>query len=238
MNIRGLQRFTMVDYPGKMAGVIFTGGCNFRCPYCHNPCLVFDPESQPLIRESEVLAFLRSRIGKLDGVVISGGEPTLQADLPDFAAEIKKLGYCVKLDTNGSMPEVVAAMVDAGTVDALGVDYKGPADDYNRISGCDLPDLAARVHRVLQYATSHHVLLDVRTTVHQALLPPEKLREMRAELDELGIRLWTLQQFHPVEIINDELLKIPTYTDLELLRLAKSLGGTTKVRGLKGVYLE
>lgn len=237
MNIRGLQRFTMVDYPGKIACVIFNGGCNFRCPYCHNPCLVFDPESQPLIDEAQIMAFLESRRDKLDGVVISGGEPTLQSALPSYAAQIKAMGFSVKVDTNGSMPEVVISMLRDGVIDALGVDYKGPAELYNQIASCDIPDLASRVHKLLEYAVNHHVPVDVRTTVHRSLLPVEKLREMRAELNDLGIRQWTLQQFHPVEVIDETLLTLPTYTDRELLDIAKDLGGITKVRGLKGLFL-
>ncbi len=238
MNIRGLQRFTMVDYPGKMACVIFTGGCNFRCPYCHNPCLVFDPESQPLIRESQIMSFLESRVGKLDGVVISGGEPTLQPELPEFAVKVKNLGFAIKIDTNGSTPDIVISMLKAGLIDAMGVDYKGPAEIYNIVARSKIPDLAARVHKLLQYVADHHVPIDVRTTVHRELLSFDKLKEMRDELDALGIRQWTLQQFNPVEIISDELLTIPTYTDRELIDMARVLGGITRVRGLKGLYLD
>jgi len=234
MNIRGLQRFSMVDYPGKMSCVIFTGGCNFRCPYCHNPCLVFDPESQPLIREDELMAFLESRVNKLDGVVISGGEPSLQPRLPDFAAKIKTLGFKVKIDTNASNPGMVIAMHQAGTIDALGIDYKGPAEIYNKIACSTIPDLAARVHRLLECAVDRHIPLDVRTTVHAALLSEDRLAEMRSELNELGIKSWTLQQFNPVEVIDDGLLLLPTYSDRELLDIAARLGNT-RVRGLKGL---
>ncbi|MFA6714325.1 MAG: radical SAM protein, partial [Victivallaceae bacterium] len=110
MNIRGIRRFSLVDFPGKMACVVFVGDCNFRCAYCHNPCLVFDPESQPLISEDEFFGFLEKRRGKLDGVVISGGEPTLQKNLLPFVKKIKAMDFLVKLDTNGSLPEKVFAI--------------------------------------------------------------------------------------------------------------------------------
>lgn len=236
MNIRGMVRFTLVDFPGKMACVAFVGGCNFRCGYCHNPCLVFDPESQPLISEEEFFQFLGKRQGKLDGVVISGGEPILRKPLLSFTRKIKKMGFAVKLDTNGSIPEKVFKIHSEVGLDALGVDYKAPLHKYNEISQCRMPGLGKKVLEVIKFALDKDIFIDVRTTVHKALLSEADLSRMRDELSTIGLKIWTLQQFHPNEIIDDSLLEQDTYKDLELISIARSLGDTN-VRGLNGIII-
>ena len=236
MNIRGMTRFTLVDFPGKMACVAFVGNCNFRCGYCHNPCLVFDPESQPLISEDEFFKFLGKRQGKLDGVVISGGEPILRKPLLSFIRKIKDMGFLVKLDTNGSMPEKVFKIHNEAGLDALGVDYKAPLDKYNEISQCHVPELGEKTLKVIKFALDKDIFIDVRTTVHKALLSKTDLSKMRGELSSTGLKTWTLQQFNPVEIIDDSLLEKDTYNDLELIKIAHSLGDTN-VRGLSGIII-
>eukprot|EP00828_Plagiopyla_frontata_P022431 TRINITY_DN2901_c0_g1_i3.p3 TRINITY_DN2901_c0_g1~~TRINITY_DN2901_c0_g1_i3.p3 ORF type:complete len:193 (-),score=29.89 TRINITY_DN2901_c0_g1_i3:73-651(-) len=169
MNIRGLQRFSLVDYPGKLACIVFVGECNFRCPYCHNPCLVFDPESQPLITEAEFFDFLSKRTGKLDGVVISGGEPSLRNALEDFARKIKEMGFFIKLDTNGSTPDRVIEMHRKGYIDAFGIDYKAPTELYNLISRNNAAHLAAKVHKLIKYAIAHVLCVDTVSYTHLTL---------------------------------------------------------------------
>lgn len=237
MNIRGLQRFTLVDYPGKLACVVFVGECNFRCPYCHNPCLVFDPESQPLISDEEFFEFLEKRRGRLDGVVISGGEPSLRFPLQVFSSEIKRMGFMIKIDTNGSNPDKIIAMHRDGCVDALGIDYKAPAHMYHHIACNRSERLAEKVHSLIAYAIQEEIPVDIRTTVHKSLLAEDHLRQMRQELDSLGAGQWTLQQFHPVDIIDDKLRDQETYSDRELLDIAGRIGGQTRVRGLTGIHI-
>lgn len=236
MNIRGMVRFTMVDFPGKMACVVFVGDCNFRCGYCHNPCLVFDPESQPLISEEEFFGFLEKRRGKLDGVVVSGGEPILRKPLLSFIRKIKEMDFLVKLDTNGSMPEKVCKIHAEAGLDALGVDYKAPLRKYNEISQCHISGLGEKALEVINFALDENIFIDVRTTVHKALLSETDLHEMREELSSVGLKTWTLQQFHPNEIIDDSLLEQATYSDLELIKIARGLGDT-QVRGLTGIII-
>lgn len=236
MNIRGMVRFTLVDFPGKMACVVFVGDCNFRCGYCHNPCLVFDPESQPLISEDKFFEFLAKRHGKLDGVVVSGGEPALRKPLLSFVRKIKDMGFLVKLDTNGSIPDQVTKIHDDVGLDALGVDYKAPLDKYNEVSQCHAPGLGEKTLEVIKFALDKNISIDVRTTVHKGLLSETDLKKMRDELSSAGLKNWTLQQFHPVEIIDDSLLEKETYSDRELLNIAESLGDT-KVRGLTGIII-
>ena len=237
MNIRGMVRFTLVDFPGKMACVAFVGNCNFRCGYCHNPCLVFDPESQPLISEDDFFEFLKKRQGKLDGVVVSGGEPILRKPLLSFIGKIKDMGFLVKLDTNGSMPEKVFKIHNEAGLDALGVDYKAPLDKYNEISQCHhMPELGEKTLEVIKFALDKDIFIDVRTTVHKALLSETDLSKMRGELSSAGLKTWTLQQFNPGEIIDDSLLEKDTYNDLELIKIARGLDNTN-VRGLSGIII-
>lgn len=130
MKIHGLNKLTLLDYPGHMACLIFTGACNYRCPFCHNASLVLNPNSQPAISEDEIFSFLESRKGILEGVCISGGEPTLQADLPEFIRKIRSMGFHVKLDTNGSRPGVLKALLDEGLLDYVSMDIKNAPKKY------------------------------------------------------------------------------------------------------------
>ncbi len=224
MNLRGLQKFSLIDYPGKLACVAFAGGCNYRCPYCHNPCLVCDPESQPEWSCEALLAFLAGRRGKLDGVVFSGGEPTLQTDLAAFCREVRELGFLIKIDTNGSHPERLREI----RPDALGIDCKAPWDKYPALCGGD----PAPVRESIAWAVRENITLDVRTTVHRALLSETELFDMREQLLALGVRQWTLQQFHVAELLDTELAALPTWSDRELRALAARLGPAIQLRGV------
>jgi pyruvate formate lyase activating enzyme len=231
VNIRGINKFTLVDYPGKIACIVFIGNCNFICPYCHNPFLVVAPESQPLISELECFSFLRKRKGKLDAVVISGGEPTLQKNLFAFSQKIKEMGYLIKLDTNGSNPDIVKKLHKAGYLDYLGIDYKCPLNRYSEITQSNSVNLGLNVQATISFAVNSKIQYDIRTTVHKAFLSYEDLNIMRNELNKLGVKQWTLQQFNPVDILDDKLLYLTTYTDMELANIAKKLP-STKARGL------
>jgi pyruvate formate lyase activating enzyme len=228
-----MAKFSLVDYPGKLSCVLFTGGCNFRCPYCQNPYLVIYEMTQPKISEREVFAFLESRKRKLDAVVISGGEPTLRGGaVAKFAEKVKDMGYLVKLDTNSSFPDKVIEMVDDGLVDMLGIDYKAPAAKYAEVAGVKIDDLAARVAKLIRHALDKNIPCDIRTTVHKRYHSESDLRTMRDELNELNVGKWCLQQFHKVEVIDETLLDEPTYTDTELQTIADNLGNGTYIRGV------
>ncbi|HPO83020.1 MAG TPA: anaerobic ribonucleoside-triphosphate reductase activating protein, partial [bacterium] len=125
MLIGGLHKLSLIDYPGKLSAVVFTRGCNFRCPYCHNPELIED-NGGDIIDEEEVFSFLDERKGKLDGVVMTGGEPTLQSDIAEFLEKVKRLGFFVKLDTNGSYPERIKELIDRKLLDYIAMDIKAP----------------------------------------------------------------------------------------------------------------
>lgn len=137
MLIAGLNKTTLLDYPGRVAATVFTGGCNFRCPFCYNRELVLQEASGDFYSEEEVLAFLKKRKNILKGVCITGGEPTLQADLPAFIDRIKQLGYLVKLDTNGYRPEVLKHLLDEGCLDYVAMDIKNCPEKYRNTTGMD-----------------------------------------------------------------------------------------------------
>ena len=136
MNIAGIQKTTLVDYPGKVAATVFTRGCTFRCPFCHNPELVISEKFIPLFSEEEILDFLKTRIGKLQAVCITGGEPTIQSDIIKFIQKLKKMGFLVKLDSNGSLPEVLEKIIKAGDVDYIAMDIKASPEKYDLATGC------------------------------------------------------------------------------------------------------
>ncbi|HRR41920.1 MAG TPA: anaerobic ribonucleoside-triphosphate reductase activating protein, partial [Syntrophales bacterium] len=134
MNIGALQKFSLIEYPGKICAIVFTQGCNFRCPYCHNRELV-DPEAYgPTITESDVFSFLEKRKKKLDAVTVTGGEPTLQPDIFSFLEKLKTMGYLTKVDSNGSHPEVLKKLIDSRLVDYIALDVKAPLARYREIT--------------------------------------------------------------------------------------------------------
>ncbi len=134
MLISGLQKLTLLDYPGKTAAIIFTYGCNFRCPFCHNALLVTE-KMQNAIPEDEIFAFLKKRKGILDAVCITGGEPTLQKDLREFILKVRELGYCVKLDTNGTNPLLLDELLTDGLIDYVAMDIKNSPERYDETTG-------------------------------------------------------------------------------------------------------
>lgn len=135
MNIQGLQNLTLLDYPGSVACTVFTGGCNFRCPFCHNASLVLAPDAESPMKTDDFFSFLKKRQGILDGVCITGGEPLLQNDLFDFISEIKELGYKVKLDTNGSFPDKLLTLIQSGKLDYVAMDIKNSPESYAKTAG-------------------------------------------------------------------------------------------------------
>ena len=143
MKICGLNKTTLLDYPGKVAATVFIGGCNFRCPFCHNSSLVLQPSVQPEISQEELLKFLKKRQGILDGVCITGGEPTLYPELEDLLVKIRALGYAIKLDTNGSRPHVIKSLVSKGLIDKIAMDIKAAPDNYSALTGLRYPDMNA-----------------------------------------------------------------------------------------------
>lgn len=164
MQIYGFNKTTLLDYPGCLAAVVFTGGCNFCCPFCHNGSLVLNPGGTPLISEEEVLAVMEKRRKILEGVCITGGEPTLQADLPEFILKVKRLGLKVKLDTNGTRPELLREWIEEGLLDYIAMDIKNTKKKYPLTTGRPQPELE-KVEESIRILMNAGVDYEFRTTV-------------------------------------------------------------------------
>ena len=181
--ICGLQKMTLLDFPGKIACTVFLGGCNFRCPFCHNSEL-FMGKPEKLMEDEEFFKFLKSRKGLLDGVCVSGGEPTLYKNLPEFLAKIKELGFLVKLDTNGSRPALVKELVEKNLVDYIAMDVKNSPAMYAQTVGLGSMDLAP-IEESLRFLIGGTVPYELRTTLVSQLHTEESIQDMGAWLGGL-----------------------------------------------------
>lgn len=168
MKICGLQKTTLLDYPGKVACTVFTGGCNLRCPFCHNASLVLRQDQQPPVLAEDFFSFLCKRQGILDGVCITGGEPLLQKDIADFLYQVKSLGFEVKLDTNGSFPLRLKELVQEGLVDYVAMDIKSSPAHYGEAAGMDSFDFTA-IKQSIDFLLAEPVDYEFRTTVVKGL---------------------------------------------------------------------
>ena len=192
MRICGLQKLSMVDFPGKLAATVFTGGCNLRCPFCHNAALVTGVSQAPTLSEGEVLDFLASRRGLLDGVVLSGGEPLLHPDAADFLQRVRDLGFAVKLDTNGCYPDALEAILAAGIVDYVAMDIKSSPAGYADAAGIPGSDLTP-VRRSAAMLMAGRTDYEFRTTVVRELHTVREILEIGQWLR--GARRYVLQCF-------------------------------------------
>lgn len=190
MNFDGLQKLTLLDYPGQVACTLFLGGCDFRCPFCHNASLVLHPTGE--IGEDEILAFLKKRRGVLDGVCVTGGEPLLQGDLPAFLEKVRALGYLIKLDTNGSLPGRLKAVVGAGLADYVAMDLKNSLPRYAETIGVCGYDTAP-VEESVRFLLSGAVDYEFRTTVVRPLHDETSFRDISRWI--AGAKRYFLQAF-------------------------------------------
>jgi len=219
MVIGGLQKFSLSDFPGKISAIVYTQGCSFRCRYCHNPELVDPSRYGPAIPPARVLDFLASRAGKLQGVVVTGGEPTLQPDLPQFLMAIRQLGFDIKLDTNGSNPDLLAQIIASGLIDYLAMDIKAPIDGYRRVTGVE--PAARDIERSIGLVIGSGLPHELRTTYEESLLSAEDLAGI-ARLAR-GARLLVLQSFRPTKALDGEMLTRPTPDRASLDRARRAM---------------
>ncbi len=220
MTIAGLQKTTLIDYPGKIACTVFTHGCNFRCPFCHNPELVIKRlHKKNIIFEKDFFAFLGKRKKMLDAVVITGGEPCLHPDLLDFVKKIKKEKFLVKLDTNGSMPDVLEALLSENLLDYIAMDIKSSLDTYPKLSGGF--DSFKKILRSIDMLQNSKVDYEFRTTVVKGMHTEVEIKKIGKLLE--GSKAFSLQNFRSGKTISKELDKSNEFNRAELENFEKIL---------------
>ena len=194
LGIYALQKFSTLDFPGKLSAILWFSGCNMRCPYCYNPDIVFGEKK---LEEDEVLNFLKRRVGFLEGVVFTGGEATLYPNLYNFAKKIKKMGYEIKLDTNGLKPHTIYTLVENSLVDYIALDYKAPKEKFYKITSSRKFE---EFEKTLKYLIDKNFNFEVRTTIHTDLLDENDINEIIRDLKQKGYRgIYYLQNFFDVE---------------------------------------
>lgn len=225
----GFEKFTLIDYPGKIASVVYTIGCNFRCPYCHNPELV-DETVEKRFTEEEVINFLKHRKGFIDGLVITGGEPTMhQEDLLTFMKKIKDLGFLVKLDSNGTNPKVLKKAIETKVVDYIAMDIKSPLYKYSQ--AVSRPVDVKAIRESIDLLMSSPVEYEFRTTVVKTLLPSEDLEEIGKEIK--GAKKYYLQKFVSTKILNPQFRKKTSYSPEEFKEFQKILNNYVQYCGIR-----
>ena len=230
MRIYGLQKMTLLDFPGKVACTVFTGGCNFRCPFCHNALLVTKLPEKPDYSEDEILIFLEKRTGLLDGVAITGGEPLLNPDIADFIRKIRSMGYAVKLDTNGSFPERLKAIVGEGLVDYVAMDIKNRKEKYAETIGLKNLDLS-KIEESVEFLKSGAVDYEFRTTVVEQFHTVEDIRAAAEWIS--GAKRYFLQNFvDSGELICEEVSGVDKETMLKMKSAAADFVPQTEIRGI------
>lgn len=230
MLLHGLQKMTLLDFPGKVACTVFTGGCNFRCPFCHNATLVTSPRDAENYTEEQILDFLKKRKGLLDGVAVTGGEPLLSPDVVPFLGKIRSLGYAVKLDTNGSFPERLREILDANLVDYVAVDVKNCKEKYAETVGVPGFDLAP-VEKTVDLLLSGKVDYEFRTTVVERFHTVEDI--VRAAEWIQGAPRYFLQNFiDSGNLIEPGLTGVPKETMLRMRDAARLVIPNTEIRGV------
>ncbi len=227
MLIGGFQKMTMLDYPGKVACTIFTYGCNFRCPFCHNATLVIDEAE--LFSEDEIFAYINKRKGILDGVCISGGEPLLQPDIFEFISKIKETGLLVKLDTNGSYPDKLKEAIDRGLIDYVAMDIKTSKENYSRV--CDVNVKIEDIEKSVQILLENKVDYEFRTTVVREMHTREDFEKISSWIK--GAKRYFLQCFRDNENLIGNNLSAYTASELEsFLEVLKCNINEVSLRGV------
>jgi pyruvate formate lyase activating enzyme len=247
MIIGGLQKFSLLDYPGYLSAIIFTQGCNFRCQFCYNPMLVWptvvgkskyardlvrvsglSPEQQkdhPSLTEDDLFVFLKSRIGKLDAVVITGGEPSLHKDLFEFIKKIKQLGFLVKLDTNGSHPETLAKLIKTNLIDYIAMDFKAPEEKYEEVVGADVD--FNNIRKSVKMIMTSKLPYEFRTTIVPGLINKEDIAKMGEIIK--GASLWYLQNFKSnTDLVSQDLKGRVPYNTRQMKEMAEIGRGYVK----------
>jgi len=232
MDIRGFLETSFLDWDGKIAALVFLPGCNFNCPYCSNWLLVHEPATLPAVDLNKIDNFLSSRKDFLDGIVITGGEPTIHPWLPELAKHFHSLGLLVKLDTNGTNPEVLSELINHKLIDYVAMDIKAPLNEkYNEAAGLavDLSQIRKSLKLIIDSGIDH----EFRTTVVPGLIDEEEVKAMAKDI--VGTKKFVLQQFVPQHARDKTMQKLTSYSKekiLALVELAKQLVKNSIARGI------
>lgn len=230
MNISGIQKLTLLDFPGKLACTVFTSGCNFRCPFCHNASLVL-PGMSEHIDESEVFSFLKKREGILEGVCITGGEPCLQSDLESFIEKVKALGFSVKLDTNGSFPKKLSALLEKGLLDYVAMDIKTSPERYAEVTGVTNESFFENVKKSVELLKECGIPHEFRTTTAMELQNAEDFLKIGQWLK--GEKRYFLQQYESSgELVGKEMTPYEKEEIEEFKKLMENFVEDVEIRGI------
>jgi pyruvate formate lyase activating enzyme len=219
MRIGGLQRISLIDYPGKISATVFTQGCNFRCPYCHNPELVDPAQFGSTVPEEKVFSFLNERRDKLEAVTVTGGEPTIQKNLDQFLETLKEMGYLIKVDTNGSKPDVLEALISKRLVDYLAMDIKGPLKKYGQIASVRVD--TSKILRSIELITISGIDHEFRTTIVRSQIDLQDLISVAKLINKSA--LYVLQTFVPAKTLDSSFLSESSYSLLEFSPMREQL---------------
>ena len=230
MLIHGFTKTTLLDYPGHVASTVFTGGCNFRCPFCHNGDLVLHPDIYPTISEDEIIAFLNKRKGIVSGVCISGGEPTLQHDLESFITKIKSLNLLVKLDTNGYKPDVLKSLASKGLIDYIAMDIKAGRDNYGKACGLENIDMS-KIEESVNFLLKADLPYEFRTTVVNGIHTDDDFKDIAMWIS--GANKYFLQSYTEKETVIDKSCR--SFSDRYLNHFLDIVIGTIPNAELRGI---
>jgi pyruvate formate lyase activating enzyme len=213
INIGGFEKSTLLDYPGKVSAVIFTHGCNLRCPYCHNPELVIEPfAKKSSFSEEYILRFLSKRVGKLDGVVVTGGEPLIQKGILEFIHKIKEMGFLIKLDSNGMLPRKLKEAIETGDIDCVAMDVKYSKEGYKTFSG--IQNVNRRIQESIDMILDSGLDYEFRTTYVKGIHTEESVGEISKMIE--GSKEYFIQNFRSGKTIDMELSPQNSFTEIEL----------------------
>lgn len=229
MRIGGLQKITLLDFPGAVACTVFTSGCNLRCPFCHNAPLVETLGDDELFGEEVLFELLKKRKGVLDGVAITGGEPLMQRDIEEFIAKIKALGFKVKLDTNGTYPEKLKSLLQKELLDYVAMDVKAPVENYGAVAGTDA--FGEKIEESIKLLLGCNIPYEFRTTVVNELHDDDDFHKIGKLIK--GAKAYYIQCFKDSENILKDGLSAPSKEDLErYLSIARKYVENTSLRGI------
>ncbi len=235
MEFKGFIKTSVIEYPGKIVSLVFVGGCNFRCPFCQNPDLVLDSRSLPSTGEKEVIDHLLSKRKWLDGLVITGGEPMLEKDLPNFLSKIKKEGFLVEIETNGTNPGMLRDLVKRSLVDYLALDIKAPFEweKYRKVAGIVDDNLFGKVKESVKILLSSNIDYELRTTVVPGLVDQEDLISIARSFE--SVKKYVLQQFVPRVTLDKQYEKIEPYSKDKLEEMKEKIADYVEFCEIRGV---